>query len=172
MYGQPAAEIRQNADLILCKAKNQMILWSATGTLLGSVTFSSESASGWQQAMFASPIAIAANTTYVASYHTNSGFYAATTSGLTNAVDNAPLHALATGSSGGNGVYSTGAASAFAPVKITFETRACEARSARKFTSVVSSLGASTGLICEIASRAPVKVSNGGATRRGCGAVT
>ncbi len=88
-------------------------LWSASGTLLGSVTFSNETASGWQQAMFASPIAIAASTTYVASYHTNSGFYAATTSGLTTAVDNAPLHALASGASNGNGVYSTGTTSTF-----------------------------------------------------------
>src|SRR6185436_8773570 len=32
-------------------------LWSSSGTLLGTVTFSGETASGWQQAMFASPIA-------------------------------------------------------------------------------------------------------------------
>ena len=88
-------------------------LWSAAGTLLGTVTFSNESSSGWQQAMFASPIAISANTTYVASYHTNTGFYAATTSGLTTAVDNAPLHAPASGASGGNGVYSIGTTSTF-----------------------------------------------------------
>ena len=36
-------------------------LWTATGTLLGSVTFTGETASGWQQATFGTPIAIAAN---------------------------------------------------------------------------------------------------------------
>src|ERR1051325_2125450 len=44
-------------------------LWSATGTLLGTVTFSNESASGWQQATFVNPLTIAANTTYIVSYH-------------------------------------------------------------------------------------------------------
>ena len=33
---------------------------------------------GWQQVNFATPVAIAANTTYVASYHTDTGHYAAT----------------------------------------------------------------------------------------------
>src|SRR5689334_7323252 len=43
-------------------------LWSATGTLLGSATFTNESATGWQQASFGAPVQIAANTTYIASY--------------------------------------------------------------------------------------------------------
>src|SRR5215467_12747185 len=42
-------------------------LWSNTGTLLASVTFSGETSSGWQQADFSSPVSIAANKTYVAS---------------------------------------------------------------------------------------------------------
>ena len=84
-------------------------LWSATGTLLGTVTFTGETASGWQQANFASPVAIALNTTYVASYHTTTGFYAATNSGLTAGVDNVPLHALSNAAGGGNGVYLYGA---------------------------------------------------------------
>src|SRR3954471_22217782 len=46
-------------------------LWSSSGTLLGTVTFGTESASGWQEATFPAPIAISAATTYVASYHTN-----------------------------------------------------------------------------------------------------
>src|SRR5207302_3065468 len=50
-------------------------LWSGTGTLLASVTFSAETATGWQQATFASPVSIAAGTAYVASYHTNVGGY-------------------------------------------------------------------------------------------------
>ena len=51
-------------------------LWSSTGTLLATATFSNETASGWQQVNFASPVVIAAGTIYVASYHTN-GDYAA-----------------------------------------------------------------------------------------------
>lgn len=57
-------------------------LWSATGTLLGSATFSNETTSGWQQVNFASPIAISANTTYVASYFAPVGHYSDDNSGL------------------------------------------------------------------------------------------
>jgi Domain of unknown function (DUF4082)/Bacterial Ig-like domain len=88
-------------------------LWSASGTLLASATFSGESASGWQQVTFSSPVAVTANTTYVASYFAPNGHYAATADGLAAGVDNAPLHALSGDSSGGNGVYRYGSASAF-----------------------------------------------------------
>jgi len=88
-------------------------LWTAGGTLLGTVAFTGETASGWQQATFATPIAITADTTYVVSYHTNTGYYAATSGGLTAAVDQAPLHALSDSTSGGNGVYQYGTASGF-----------------------------------------------------------
>ena len=83
-------------------------LWSSTGTLLASGTFSGESASGWQELDFSSPVAVTAGTTYVASYHTSTGHYAATTSGLASAVTNGPLTALASG-----GVYAYGSANAF-----------------------------------------------------------
>ncbi len=88
-------------------------LWTASGTQLGSVTFTNETASGWQQATFATPIAITANTTYVASYHMNAGSYGVTEPGFTTAVDTPPLHALASGASGGNGVYRASATSVF-----------------------------------------------------------
>ena len=83
-------------------------LWSSTGTLMGTATPSSETASGWQQVNFASPVAIAANTTYVASYFVSDGRYFATSNYFsTSGVDNGPLHAPATGSvTNGNGVYS------------------------------------------------------------------
>ncbi len=88
-------------------------LWSSTGSLLATATFSGESASGWQQVMFSSPVTIAANTTYVASYFAPVGRYAIDSNGLGSAVDNAPLHALSSGSSGGNGVYRYGTSSGF-----------------------------------------------------------
>ena len=83
-------------------------LWSSTGTLLASGTFSGESASGWQELDFSSPVAVTANTTYVVSYHTNAGHYALTSNGLASAVTNGPLTALASG-----GVYAYGSANAF-----------------------------------------------------------
>ncbi|MGZ5018005.1 MAG: DUF4082 domain-containing protein [Methylobacter sp.] len=89
-------------------------LWSSTGTKLASATFSGETASGWQQVLFSTPVAITANTVYVASYHTNVGHYSDDLNGFAaTGVDNPPLHALANGVSGGNGVYVYGAGSAF-----------------------------------------------------------
>ncbi len=80
-------------------------LWTGTGTLLGTVTFSGETASGWQQANFASAIAITANTTYVVSYHAPVGHYTGTDPFFTASVDNPPLHALSSGTDGPNGLY-------------------------------------------------------------------
>jgi hypothetical protein len=84
-------------------------LWTAGGALLATGTFTSETPSGWQQMYFAAPVAIAANTIYVVSYHTNVGFYSADGNYFASSVDNAPLHAPSSGSSGGNGVYLYGA---------------------------------------------------------------
>ena len=84
-------------------------LWSSAGTRLASATFTGETASGWQQVNFATPVAIAANTVYVVSYHTNVGSYAYTSNYFASAgIDNGPLHALRNGVSGGNGVYRYG----------------------------------------------------------------
>ena len=89
-------------------------LWSSTGTLLAQRTFANESASGWQEVTFASPVAIQPNTTYVVSYHTNTGNYAGDNNYFTNTgVDNSPLHALRNGVDGGNGVYLYGSTSGF-----------------------------------------------------------
>jgi hypothetical protein len=52
------------------------VLWSSTGAKLASVTFSGETASGWQQAKFSSPVSIAAKTTYVISYTAPYGAHA------------------------------------------------------------------------------------------------
>ncbi|BAY31536.1 Ig domain protein group 1 domain protein [Nostoc carneum NIES-2107] len=88
-------------------------LWSSTGTQLAQVTFTSETASGWQQVNFATPVAITANTTYVASYHTNVGKYSVTENFFTSGVDKSPLRALSSSESGGNGVYTYNANPAF-----------------------------------------------------------
>jgi hypothetical protein len=87
-------------------------LWSPAGTLLATATFSNETASGWQQVNFASPVAITAGTTYIASYHTN-GDYAADPNFFATAQTNGALTAPASASSGGNGVYAYGSTSLF-----------------------------------------------------------
>jgi VCBS repeat-containing protein len=85
-------------------------LWTNAGVLLATATFTGETATGWQTVNFAAPVAIAANTTYVASYHTNKGRYAASHPFFASAgVDSAPLHALQDGVDGSNGVYVYGA---------------------------------------------------------------
>jgi Domain of unknown function (DUF4082)/Bacterial Ig-like domain/Bacterial Ig domain len=89
-------------------------LWNNSGQQLAQITFSSETGSGWQQASFSTPVAINANTVYVVSYHTNVGKYSVTENYFTNSgVDKPPLHALRNGESGGNGVYTYSATSAF-----------------------------------------------------------
>src|SRR5262249_44332128 len=46
-------------------------LWSLSGARLATEMFRNETPTGWQQVNFPAPVPIAANTTYVASYHTN-----------------------------------------------------------------------------------------------------
>jgi N,N-dimethylformamidase beta subunit-like, C-terminal/Domain of unknown function (DUF4082)/Bacterial Ig-like domain/Bacterial Ig domain len=89
-------------------------LWTSAGTLLGTVTFASETASGWQQALFQNPIPVTANTTYVVSYFAPQGHYAADLNYFASSgVDNGPLRALSNSSAGGNGVYRYGSTGGF-----------------------------------------------------------
>jgi hypothetical protein len=87
-------------------------LWTAAGSPLTHATFTGESASGWQTVLFASPVTITPNTTYVASYFAPKGHYSVSSGGFATAVDNPPLHALADGVSS-NGVFAYTSASAF-----------------------------------------------------------
>jgi hypothetical protein len=83
-------------------------LWTADGQRLASAVFASESPSGWQEVRFPAPVPIQANTTYVGSYHTDVGFYAANRSYFDVALTRGPLTALPDGD-GGNGVFRYGA---------------------------------------------------------------
>jgi hypothetical protein len=76
--------------------------------LLATATFSGETASGWQQATLATPVAITPATTYVVSYHTDTGQYAADAGAFNTALDNAPLLGVASSVSV-NGLYQYGA---------------------------------------------------------------
>jgi hypothetical protein len=95
-------------------------LYTANGTLLAQATFTGESASGWQQVTFTSPVAITANTTYVVAYYAPNGHYSAdpdywfTPSPIGgNVLNSAPLHAVPASSSVTNGWFSYGSGLTF-----------------------------------------------------------
>jgi hypothetical protein len=88
-------------------------LWSSTGQLLATATFTNETAPGWQQVNLSSPVAITANTVYIVSYHSSAGWYCADWGYFNTAVDNPPLHAVVNSGNNGNGVYAESTNSAF-----------------------------------------------------------
>ena len=88
-------------------------LWTTSGTLLASATFTNETASGWQQVNFSNPVSITAGTTYIASYETTVGEYSEDDNYFTNALTNGPLTAPSSSSSGGNRVYAYGSSNPF-----------------------------------------------------------
>ncbi|MDR3632767.1 MAG: DUF4082 domain-containing protein [Isosphaeraceae bacterium] len=84
-------------------------LWSSTGVLLASAQFTNETAYGWEQVNFSSPVAISANTVYIVSFSSGSGYFGVTTSYFSRSgIQSGPLQALGNGVSGGNGVYGSG----------------------------------------------------------------
>lgn len=80
-------------------------LWTNTGTLLTQVTFVNETASGWQQALFNTPVAITSGVTYVVSCFSSSGDYAASKPFFTSNLTNGPITGLQDGVDGPNGLY-------------------------------------------------------------------
>jgi len=89
-------------------------LWTRDGILLSAATFTSETASGWQQVNFPSAVAVTAGTTYVASYYAPNGHYSLGLDYFKLAgVDSAPLHFLKDAVDGGNGVFAYGSGNTF-----------------------------------------------------------
>ncbi|MCF2447194.1 DUF4082 domain-containing protein [Dyadobacter sp. CY345] len=80
-------------------------LYSAGGALLAQIVFSNETSEGWQQANFSSPIPISANTTYIISYHSSSGYYSSVNPYFTTEKTNGHLKGLADTDAVPNGVY-------------------------------------------------------------------
>lgn len=74
-------------------------IWSSTGTLLASATFSNETASGWQQQALTSPLLVQAGTTYVVSVNIIKN-YPYTGSGLATAIVNGDVSSVADGNNG------------------------------------------------------------------------
>ena len=134
-------------------------LWTSSGKLLATATFTSETGSGWQQVNFATPVAITAGTTYVASYHTNVGHYADDQNYFASQYNSGSLHVPANG-----GVYAYGAAGSF-PTQVwnasnywvdivlspggsrSIATTATAKQSASVLTAVAPSSGASPQLV-------------------------
>ncbi len=94
-------------------------LWTADGTRLASADFSDETATGWQEVAFATPVHIAADTTYIASYFAPQSHYSVDYGYFTVARDNAPLHAPASTVADPNGVFRYGSASGFPSASVS-----------------------------------------------------
>lgn len=82
-------------------------LWTSTGTMLATATFTGETASGWQQVLFSSPVEITADTTYVASYSSPTGGFAANTDYFATNLISGNLYAYSNAETG-NGVFLDG----------------------------------------------------------------
>jgi hypothetical protein len=89
------------------------VLYNSAGQLLAQAVFPATATTGWQTATFATPVTIAANTTYVAAYWSNSGWSSDGTYFLNQGADAPPLHALRSGVDGPNGLYAYGSAPTF-----------------------------------------------------------
>ena len=86
-------------------------VWTAGGQPLASVTFTGETASGWQQATLATPVDLSAGASYVVSVGLNTTFVM-TNGGLRSGFVSGPLSSVADGRNGvfadAAGVFPTG----------------------------------------------------------------
>ena len=80
-------------------------LWTTSGLLLASATATNETASGWQEATFASPPLLQAGSVYIASVNVNS-FYNTTVGGLATQIISGPVRTVVGQL---NGVYGSAA---------------------------------------------------------------
>ena len=126
-------------------------LWTSTGVLLASATFTNETASGWQEVDFSAPVPIAADTVYVASYYAPNGDYAADGGYFASSgVQTGPLLALSNTEGGGNGVFTYGD---------SFPTSSFN--SANYWVDVVYQTGNTIATLPYVASQAPATGSAG-----------
>ncbi len=75
-------------------------VWDANGQLLGTATFNTETASGWQQALLATPLTVQAGNSFTVSVNTNS-YFPTTLNGLAQSTNNGYLSTMV----GNNGVF-------------------------------------------------------------------
>jgi hypothetical protein len=157
-------------------------LWSSIGTRLATVTFTGESASGWQTAQLASPVAVTAGTTYVVSYLAPQGRYSYTSGFFNNPWTQGDLQAPATdngrylyGAAGGFPTYSWNATNYFvdvvfqrAPPSISVTDRT----PASGATDVLRSVKPSIGLSVPVASGWSMTLKQGTTTINGSAALS
>jgi hypothetical protein len=88
-------------------------LWTADGTLLAATAFAGETAEGWQEALFATPVPLTEYTTYVVSRFSPTGVFAYANAYFNDAGHaDPPLYAFQNGelfAPGANGVFRSGA---------------------------------------------------------------
>ncbi len=86
-------------------------LWTSDGTKVASVTYTGETASGWQQQALSSPVQLQPGVTYVVSVNANA-FFDVTPGGLAATQGVGPLQSVADGANGvfgsAAGVFPTG----------------------------------------------------------------
>jgi hypothetical protein len=80
-------------------------VWTSSGALLGSVTFTNETAAGWQQQALTTPLGLQPGSVYVVSVNANA-FFSITAQGLQTQVIAGPLRSVADGA---NGVFGSAA---------------------------------------------------------------
>lgn len=83
-------------------------LWTTSGVRLAKVTFTNETASGWQTATLPTPIALTVGTNYIVSYNAPAGRYSYTPNFFTKAWTSGAL----TARSNNNGLYRFGSGTA------------------------------------------------------------
>ncbi|QYF72838.1 DUF4082 domain-containing protein [Cryobacterium sp. PAMC25264] len=83
-------------------------LWSAAGAKLATVTFTGESANGWQTATLTTPVALTPGQRYVVSYHAPVGHYSASANYFATQRTSGPI----TSETATNGIYAYGAGGA------------------------------------------------------------
>lgn len=89
-------------------------IWSINGAQISTpAVFTNETATGWQEVRFLTPVAVSPNTTYVASYHAPQGGYAFSNNFFTSNLTSGPVVFLSGNNSGGNGVFSYGPSGTF-----------------------------------------------------------
>lgn len=115
-------------------------LWNPADvvTPLATGTLTTDNTIGWKQINFASPVAINANTTYIASYYSPGGYYAFTAGGLNANVNNppSPLTALSGSLYKYNGGFPTEASSANYWVDVAFQSQTTTAFNLISITDV------------------------------------
>ena len=90
----------------LDNAHNSVQLWTLGGSLLGTATLTGTPTAGWTEVTLAAPVAIMANTVYIASYFSPTGYYSSTQNGYLTEIDNGPLTGIANSDPNGpNGLY-------------------------------------------------------------------